>query len=84
MRKHRKGDGFFGRFAFLYVVKAAAGEESAQATVEYALVSVATLAIVVGLAALWRAGENGVLARLVEQAASHVLSGLGALDIALY
>lgn len=59
-------------------------EETAQGTVEYALTVVAVLAIAVACAALWRAGESGALARLVERAASHVLSGPGALDIALF
>ena len=56
----------------------------AQGTLEYAITFSALLAIIVGLGALWQAGERGVFARLVEQAASHVLGALGALDIALY
>lgn len=44
----------------------------------------ALLSIVVAVGALWRAGEDGTLARLVRQAASHVLAGTGALDIALF
>lgn len=59
-------------------------EEAAQGTVEYALTVVALLAVATGLAAIWRAGQTGALARLVELAASHALAGLGALDIALY
>lgn len=58
--------------------------EDAQGTVEYALTTVALLAFVIACAALWRAGQDGALARLVEKAASHVLSGTGALDIALF
>lgn len=58
--------------------------EDAQATLEYALVASACLAIAVGLAALWHAGADGVLARLAERAASHALSMWGAVDIALY
>ena len=61
-----------------------AAEPAAQATLEYALTIFALLAVVVGIAALWRAGEEGALVELVEEAASHALSGLGALDIALY
>lgn len=60
------------------------GEERAQGTVEYAMVTVALLAIVVALALLWRAGEEGVLVGLAQDAASHQLDGTGALDIALY
>lgn len=56
----------------------------AQATVEYALVTVAIMAVVAGLAAVWRAGERGVFGRLAQQAASHALDALGALDISLY
>ncbi len=56
----------------------------AQATVEYALVTSAVVAIVVGLAAIWRAGERGVFQDLVSQAASHALDALGTLDIALF
>lgn len=59
-------------------------EERAQGTLEYALTVAAILAIAVGCAALWRASEDGTLARLAEEAASHGLSGLGPLDIALY
>lgn len=59
-------------------------EERAQGTLEYALTVLAFLAIVVALAALWRAGAGGVLARAVERAASHALDGFGALDISLY
>lgn len=59
-------------------------EGCAQGTLEYAITFSALLAVIVGLGALWQAGERGVFARLVEQAASHVLGALGALDIALY
>ena len=45
-------------------------EESAQATVEYAIVTVALLSIVLAIAGLWRAGTDGHLAALVERAAS--------------
>lgn len=59
-------------------------EYHAQGTLEYAITFSALLAVIVGLGALWLAGERGVFARLVEQAASHVLGALGSLDIALY
>ena len=61
-----------------------AREERAQATLEYALTLFALMALISGVALLWRAGEQGVLARLVEDACSHALDGLGALDIALF
>ena len=66
-------------------------EESAQATVEYAIVTMALLSIVLAIAGLWRAGADGRLATLVEQAASHgvastsvVDAAAGAKDIVLY
>ena len=62
----------------------AAGEQRAQGTLEYALVFCMLLAIVLGLAATWKAGEQGLFARLVEDAASHGLDPLGVLDILLY
>lgn len=64
--------------------KELAVEGRAQATVEYALVAAVLLAVAVGCAAIWRAGERGVFAGLIDQAASHGLTGLGLLDIALY
>ena len=42
-------------------------EEVAQATVEYAIVTVALLSIVLAIAGLWRAGTDGRLAALVER-----------------
>lgn len=65
-------------------MREAAFGDRAQATLEYALTVAALMAVVVALALLWRAGETGVLARLVEDACSHVLDGMGLLDIALY
>ena len=66
-------------------------EESAQATGEYAIVTVALLSIVLAIAGLWRAGTDGHLAALVERAASHgvastsvIDAAAGAKDIALY
>ena len=51
-------------------------EESAQSTVEYAIVTVALLSIVLAIAGLWRAGTDGRLAALVERAASHGVPAL--------
>ncbi len=66
-------------------------EESAQSTVEYAIVTVALLSIVLAIVGLWRAGTDGRLAALVERAASHgvtpssvIDAATGAKDIALY
>lgn len=61
-----------------------AASESGQATLEYALCVAALLALVVGIAAIWRAAEDGVLARLVEEAASHGFDIAGAIDAALF
>ena len=66
-------------------------EESAQTTVEYAIVTVALLSIVLAIVGLWRASTDGRLAALVERAASHgvastsvIDAATGAKDIALY
>lgn len=59
-------------------------ERQAQGTVEYAITVAAIMALVVACAAFWRAAEEGVFARLAQEAASHVLGGSGAIDIALY
>ena len=61
-----------------------ARESRAQSTLEYALTVFALMAIVSCLALLWRAGETGALARLVEDACSHALEGAGFIDIALF
>lgn len=61
-----------------------AREDGAQSTLEYALTVFALMAIVSCLALLWRAGETGALARLVEDACSHALEGAGFIDIALF
>ena len=53
-------------------------EESAQATVEYAIVTVALLSIVLAIAGLWRAGTDG----LVERAASHGVTSTSVIDAA--
>ncbi len=59
-------------------------EARAQGTVEYALTTVVFLSVMVACAALWRAAADGTLGRIAAQAASHVLDGSGAIDIALY
>lgn len=66
-------------------------EESAQSTVEYAIVTMALLSIVLAIAGLWRAGTDGRLAALAARAASHgvastlvIDAAAGAKDIALY
>lgn len=61
-----------------------AREALAQGTLEYALTIIALLGIVLALAALWRAGEEGSLSELVEHAAPRALGGTGPLDIALF
>ena len=60
------------------------GFEGAQSTLEYALVLLAFLGLLAGLAALWHAGAEGVFADAIEKGASHALDGLGLLDVALY
>ena len=60
------------------------GLEEAQSTLEYALVLLAFLGLLAGLAALWHAGAEGVFADAIEKGASHALDGLGLLDVALY
>lgn len=62
----------------------ALGSERAQSTLEYALVLLAFLGLLAGLAALWHAGAAGVFADAIERGASHALDGLGLLDVALY
>ena len=57
---------------------------SAQAALEYALTVFALLAIVLALGLLWRAGQDGTLATLVEAAASHGFDAGGLIDISLY
>lgn len=59
-------------------------ETSAQATLEYALTVLALLSIVLALGLLWRAGQDGTLAALVEKAASHGFDAGGLIDISLY
>lgn len=66
------------------VVARVLGSERAQSTLEYALVLLAFLGLLAGLAALWHAGAAGVFADAIEEGASHALDGLGLLDVALY
>ncbi len=61
-----------------------AREPCGQGTLEYALAFSAVLGMVVVLALLWKAGERGGFAALVEQAASHGFSAFGLADIVLY
>ena len=56
----------------------------AQSTVEYAVVLAVFLAVFAACMLFVRAAGDGALARTVEGAASHALSGLGWVDIALY
>ena len=57
-------------------------EESAQSTVEYAIVTMALLSIVLAIAGLWRAGTDGRLAALAAQAASHGVASTSVIDAA--
>ncbi len=50
-------------------------EEGGQASVEYALVLVASLAMLAALAALWRKGGEGTLVDGAIAAASHLVEG---------
>lgn len=59
-------------------------ESRAQATLEYALVLFAFLAMVAAIAAMWRAGAEGVFTSLAGRAASHALDLGGVVDISLY
>ena len=49
--------------------------ECGQGTVEFALVTVALMAVIVGLAAMWRLTSDGVLMQHVVAAASHHVEG---------
>lgn len=63
-------------------------ERRGQSSVEYAVVLGAFLAVVLALGAFWAMAGDGTLQRLSERAASHALSGEGAVggmrDIALF
>lgn len=65
-------------------VRGVVREQAAQGTVEYALTVFALLTLVLGIAALWRVAERGLLADVAVKAASHGLEGDGYVDIALY
>ena len=65
-------------------MRAIAEEGAAQGTVEYALTVFAMLALIMGIAALWRAAEQGLFVDAAANAASHGLEGDGYADIALY
>lgn len=56
----------------------------AQSTVEYAVVLAVLIAIFAACMLLVHAAEDGTLAGIVEDAASHGMAGLGWVDIALY
>ena len=55
-------------------------DESGQASIEYLIVFFALLAIVVGLAALWRFGETGGYVARAREAASHLAGEGGVLE----
>lgn len=63
----------------------ALGECEGQSTFEYALVLGTFLCVAMALAAIWRAGAQGQLQTLAQQAASHVLASLsGVRDIVMF
>ena len=57
--------------------------EQGQSSVEFALVAIAMLSVMAGIAALWRFGETGGLLRLASEAASHA-TGSGGLAAAVH
>lgn len=59
-------------------------ETTAQGTLEYALTVFALISVVSAFALLWRASQDGTLARLAVDAASHALDAAGAVDISLF
>lgn len=59
-------------------------EDSAQGTLEYAVVMAVFVSMVLALGALWRIGIRGGLLELVEEATSHALDASGFFDIALF
>ncbi len=59
-------------------------EADGQVSVEYALIVFALLAVLVGIAALWRAGEAGLFVEQATDAASHQLTAEGLQDVTLY
>lgn len=54
--------------------------DSGQSTVEFAIVTASLLAILIGLAALWRAGQDGSLVELMRSNSSHSLAIGSALE----
>ena len=59
--------------------------ESGQASVEYALVTVALMVSIAALAAIWHYAADGSMGHLVEQAASHAVTQIGGMaDVLLY
>jgi len=58
------------------------GDETGQATIEYALLVFAFMAAIVGMGALWHAARDGVLLELALGAASHVPGSEGVLGMA--
>ena len=60
--------------------------EHGQGTVEFALVFVAILAVIIGIAAIWRMTSGGTLMQHVVSAASHHVEGsIGAVaDVFVY
>lgn len=59
-------------------------ETTAQGTLEYALTVFALISVVSAFALLWRASQDGTLARLAVDAASRALDAAGAVDISLF
>ncbi len=55
-----------------------------QASVEYVLIVCAFMALLAGIAALWRAAESGLLVERAIAASSHQLDTGGLQDAALY
>lgn len=59
--------------------------EAGQASLEYAAVAAGLLAVLAGLAALWRFGSGGGLLRIAAAHASHALAAQGGvIDALLY
>ena len=59
-------------------------DESGQATVEYALVLAVLLAVILGVAALWRFAESGGFVEAAAESSSHATSVGGMQDALLY
>lgn len=80
----RRHKGFGDRRCGRAVAVRIAAQEDAQSTLEYALAVLALLGLIAGCAAVWAAGRDGAFSLPAEQATSHTLGALGALDITLY